>query len=632
MPNVVPIDLLLVLDRYSAFDSLSSMYIRKVTKTNKGSNKQYDEYRLVKSYRDGDKVSQRTILVMSDIRVSQAKWKHLAAAIEALIKGQDVLFEDAEVQEEALRWLNAYLSKQSQDPTVFRIGLKGSDDYEQVSISSIANHHPKSIGAEHISLSMYRELGFECIFRDLGFNQKQQNDAALSILGRMLEPCSEHATAAWSRAHTALGELLGADFGKLSHNSLYRITDLIYAHKECIEQKLCETERSIFNLKESIFLYDLTNTYLEGMAGGISKAGFGRSKEKRTDCRLLTLGLVIDDQGFPKRSKIMEGSVSEPSTLKQMIDYLALEEDKPPITVVIDAGISSQENLNYLRESGYHYICVARNKPIPADQLDDSKSVRINNKGDNDIRAQVFKTDSETILHCHSAKMDLKDKSIRDKFCSRFEAELDKVRDSLAAKRGKRKYDYVMDRVSRLKERYKSVSSFYKINLESEDDKAISLSYSCERQDAINTKYSGSYYLRTSHMELDSNDIWSMYMMLNTVEAAFRTLKSELNFRPVYHQKGQRAEAHLFIAVLAYHIVNAIHHRLQENSINISWNTLRKMMRNHQLILTTMHNHVGETITILDTSIPEDNHKQIYKALNLSHNPIRRKVTKQQLM
>lgn len=608
------------------------MYIRKVTKTNKGSGKQYDEYRLVKSYRNGNKVSQRTILVMPNIQVAPAKWKHLAAAIEALIKGEDVLFEDSGIQEEALRWLNAYLSKKSQDPSLVRIRPKSGDDFEPVSLSSIANHHPKTIGAEHISLSMYRELGFEALFRELGFNRKQQHDAALSILGRMLEPGSEHATATWSRIHTGLGDLLGADFSRLSHNSLYRITDQIYAHKEFIEQKLRETERSIFNLKESIFLYDLTNTYLEGTAEGIEKARFGRSKEKRSDCRLLTLGLVIDDQGFPKRSKVMEGSVSEPSTLRQMIDYLSLDEDKYPITVVIDAGISSEENLSYLRENGYHYICVARNKPIPADQLDSSDLVKINNKGDNDIRAQVFKTDSETILHCTSEKMDLKDKSIRNKFCTRFEAELEKVRASLSSKRGRRQQDYVMDRISRLKERFRSVSLFYKIDIEFEDDKATSLSYVCDRQDDLNTKYSGTYYLRTSHLNLDSNEIWSMYMMLNTVESAFRTLKSELNFRPAYHQKERRAEAHLFIAVLAYHIVNAIHHRLQENSITISWNTLRKMMRNHQLILTTMHNRAGETITILDTSVAEDNHRQIYKALNLSPNPIPRKTTKQRLM
>ena len=125
----------------------------------------------------------------------------------------------------------------------------------------------------------------------------------------------------------------------------------------------------------------------------------------------------------------------------------------------------------------------------------------------------------------------------------RFEAELDKIKASLASKRGKRKYEYVQERVIRLKERFKSVSSFYAISIEHEDGKAIHISYVCDRQDDLENKYSGSYCLRTSHMNLSNEKIWSLYMLLNTVESAFRTLKTDLNFRPVYHQKESRAEA-----------------------------------------------------------------------------------------
>ncbi len=606
------------------------MFIRKVIKINPGSDKKYLEYRLVKSFRAGEKVSQRTIMVMKDIRLPKPQWQDLANAIEALIQGQEVMFLDSAVRDEARRWFKAYLEASSRQSVSF--SPKASEDYEEISLSSVSNHHPRSIGAEHIALSMYRELGFDGMFRQLGFNAKQMNDASLSILGRMLEPGSEHATAEWARSQTGLGDLLGTDFSRLSHNALYRITDQIYKHKEVLEQMLRETERSIFNLEESIFLYDLTNTYLEGTAPANSKARFGHSKEKRYDCRLLTLGLVIDDKGFPKRSKVLEGSVSEPSTLQQMIDYLIQDEAKQPVTVIIDAGISSEDNLRYLRENGYNYICVARNKPIKWDQLDSTQFVAVPNKGNNEILTEVFRTETESILYCQSAKMGLKETSILNKFCSRFEAELDKISSALASGRGRRKYDYVHERVIRLKERYKSVSNFYKIEITQESDKATSLNYKCDRQNALENKYSGSYCLRTSHMDLSNERIWSLYMLLNTVESAFRTLKTDLHFRPVYHQKELRAEAHLFIAVLAYHIVNAIRHRLNEQDIYLSWGSLRKIMRNHQLILTSMQSKDGKTITILDTSVPEDTHKQIYNALNLSPNPIPRKITKRQLM
>jgi hypothetical protein len=153
------------------------MSIRKVIKTNPGSDKKYLEYRLVKSYRSGDKVSQRTIMVMKDIRLPKQQWQDLANAIEAMIQGQEVMFLDQTVREEARRWFNAYLEASSRQAVAVK--PRASEDYEDISVSSIFNHHPKSIGAEHIALSMYRELGFDKIFRQVGFNAKQMHDAAL---------------------------------------------------------------------------------------------------------------------------------------------------------------------------------------------------------------------------------------------------------------------------------------------------------------------------------------------------------------------------------------------------------------------------------------------------------------------
>ena len=608
------------------------MFIRKLTKKNKGSDKQYHEYRLARSVRMGDKVSQLTVMVMQDIRVSKNKWKALADAIEALLQGQEVLFLDKQIQTEAQRWFQAYLEKKSLEPIVIKD--KPSDDYESISISSIKNHQLRSIGAEHIAYSMYKELGFHKIFRELGFNQKQMNDAALSILGRVLEPSSELATNWWAKNLTGLGSLMNADFSRLSHNSLYRITDQIYKHKEHLEHELRQVEYELFNLDESIFLYDLTNTYLEGMAKDNPKARFGYSKEKRYDCRLLTLGLVIDDQGFPKRSRVMEGSVSEASTLQEMLACLSASDGDKPVTVIMDAGISSEANLQYLREQGYHYICVARNKAITHDQFDYELATQIRSKDDSVIHTQLFRKENECLLYCVSEKMGLKESAMMDKFCTRYETNLDKISATLASGRGKRKYEYILERVFRLKEQYSAISSFYEVQVEHDEasGKAVSLTYKREKQEEMTAKYSGSYCLRTSHTDLDNAKIWSLYMLLNNVEQTFRTLKSDLNFRPVHHQKENRAEAHLFISVLAYHIVHAIRHKLKHKGINLSWSSLRKMMRTHQLILTSMQTQDKKTITVLDTSEPEECHKEIYTALKLNPNPIKRKITKRQLV
>lgn len=599
---------------------------------NKNSDKQYYEYRLVKSWRDGVKVRQTIILTMPDIRLPQSQWKQLADSIEALMTGQNVLFPDPAVEAEAERWFNHIKTKQAKASPIVISKPKTESDYVTISLSSVTIHHPQTIGAEHIALSMYKELGIDQIFGKLGFSRKQMNEAALSIIGRMLEPGSEYATATWARTHTGLGELLGMDLSKLSHNALYRITDQIYQHKEHLESTLRETERTIFNLTENIFLYDLTNTYLEGTGKKIPKAKFGRSKEKRTDCRLLTLGLVLDDMGFPKRSKVMSGSVGEPGTLQQMIAGLAdTGEGKAPI-VVMDAGISSEANLAYLRTMGYDYICVARNQPIPPELIDAGQFIDIESKGDNTIKAQVFPCERETVLYCYSEKKELKERAMQDKFCSRLEEQIDLINTSLQSKHGKKKFDYILERVSKLKEKHKSVSRFYTIEIEQENGIATIIKYHCSSPDALDYRYNGSYFLRTSIMDMDAQKLWSVYMMLNTVESAFRTLKSELSFRPVYHQIETRAEAHLFIAVLAYHIVNAIQHRLKNKDIKLSWDTIRKMMCNHQVTLTTMKTKNGWQLSILDTTAAEDNHLNIYQALGISSHPIKRKTTKTKVL
>lgn len=610
---------------------MGPMYIRMVTKSNLNPDKRYVEYRLVKSYRLGEKVLQKIIMTMPDIRLPREQWRALARALEALIMGQEVVFESATIQEEAQRWYDSYRTKQSRLSLPFVSKPKDDDDYELVSCSSLTNHTPRSIGKEHIALSMYRELGFERAFTNLGFNFKQRNDAALSILGRMLEPKSEHGTLYWARNLTGLGALLGTNFSRLSQNSLYRITDLIYKHKDYLENMLQDNERSIFNLRESIILYDLTNTYLEGRAKAMPKAKFGRSKEKRSDCRLLTLGLVIDDQGFPKRSKVMEGSVSEPGTLSQMISYLSTDEDDPPV-VVFDAGIATEANLSYLRERNLHYICVARNKPVPRELIGTVDSIDVNNKGNNKISVQLFKQDNEHILYCESEKMGDKEQAMQELLCGRFEAGLGQINESLHSKHGKKKYDFVLERVHRLKGHYSSISGFYTINLTREGDLATNLSYLCTKEEALEDKFSGSYFLRTSIMSLDAQKLWSMYMMLNTVESAFRTLKSELNFRPVFHQKENRAEAHLFIAVLAYHVVNAIRYRLKEHDIHLSWDSIRTIMRSHQLLLTTQMTKSGILISTVNCSSAEENHKLLYNALGISSVPVRKRITKSKVV
>ena len=233
-------------------------------------------------------------------------------------------------------------------------------DYETVDLNSVSTSKSRTIGAESVGLSMFRKLGFEKLLQRLRLSQSQSHLAALPIISRLVHAGSERRTRQWAQHLSGLDELLGTDFCYLSTNALYRISDLLLAHKDRIEDHLKAKERTLFSLQEKIILYDLTNTYFEGTAKKNPKAKRARSKEKRSDCPLVTLGLVIDELGFPKRSKIFRGNVSEPKTLEEMVVSLRGENDPPRktpeskqggkkakkgITVVLDAGIAIEDNL-----------------------------------------------------------------------------------------------------------------------------------------------------------------------------------------------------------------------------------------------------------------------------------------------
>lgn len=596
---------------------------------------------MVENYRTPNGPRQRTILTLKDFDLPEQSWKLLADTIETKLKRQGTILNDEKIDALAEHYVSLIEKKRLAEHRNVQI-LQGEDepsDYQTVSLSSISNKCIRSIGAEHLGLSVYKELGLDCLFTDLGFNQRQRDLAALSIIGRLVSPGSENATREWAIHESGLGELMGTDYTDLSNNSLYRIADKIYEHKHSIEEHLRNVERTLFNLDEKIILYDLTNTHLEGRACNNPKANFGASKQKRTDCKLITLGLVIDNYGFAKRSLVMTGNQSEPSSLIDMIALLEnksvdeldkVKHAKKNRTVVVDAGITTEANLEMLKRYGYDYLCVARTKPIDHRQIKKENLKMIKQTKKNTIEVKLFEGDSENILYCRSFLKGEKERQMLDKLRSRFEQELLLVRNGLEKKGGTKSYDKVLERIGRIKERNSSIARYCLINLKKDENtgKVTNITWDFTDPDTMNFNYSGSYFLRTSRKDLDGEELWNIYTTLTMVEAAFRSLKSELAFRPVFHSKEYRADSHLFIAVLAYHLLNVIRIRLLDKEIHISWSKLRKMMKTHSLVTTTMKTKKKENIVLRQASEAEYIHRQIYEALGITCSPIRQTVTK----
>jgi transposase len=356
------------------------------------------------------------------------------------------------------------------------------------------------------------------------------------------------------------------------------------------------------------------------------KARRGRSQEKRKDCPLLTLALVLDEDGFPKESRTFPGNVSEPRTLAEILEELKKEAGgQLPLpadrrTVVIDAGIATEVNLKLITGKGYNYISVARNRPQEIPQ----EGLVVIREGKSSVEAKRLDRDGEVLLYCRSSGRAEKEQAMMSLFQKRFEEGLKSITDALARKGGIKKYSRVMERLGRLREKYSTISQFYQIEVQREGEKAKSVTWSFD-QGKAKIRFSGSYYIRTNRQDLCEKELWSLYIMLTQVENAFRCLKSELGFRPVYHQKDDRMECHLFISVLAYHLMAAILRELKEKGISHRWETIRTQLATQVRVTTSVTTEKGERVYIRQTTEPEPFHYEIHRALGLPTKPLRTK-------
>ena len=348
------------------------MFIRAVEHNNKKNRRKYRTYKLVDSVRTERGPRQTTVLNLgTDFNLPKEHWKQLANCIEEIVTEQQSLFDyPQKIRILADQYAKRVIQKHS---VVIVPEKKRSPDYATVDLNSINTEAPRTAGAEHVVHETIKLLEIDKKLVALGL--KSPDIAAIIgvLCGRMIVPGSERSTHYWLQNISALGELIDVDFSLVTLDRFYKASDHLLKHKEKIEDHLRKVERDIFDLEEKIILYDLTNTFFEGTGKYNPKAKFGRSKEKRNDCLLVTLGLVLDMQGFPKKSRIFDGNVSEPCTLETMINGLS-DEDNPqqPLlkpTIVMDAGIASDDNVQWLRDHNYRYIVVSRRKKteIPND-------------------------------------------------------------------------------------------------------------------------------------------------------------------------------------------------------------------------------------------------------------------------
>lgn len=595
------------------------MFIRQTkTSDSKTAGISYRTYRLVASERVGRQVRQRTLLNLGRyFSLPRDEWPLLCSRIEQLLYGQETLLPvDASLEVLAQRYTARLLTKTS---PVASVAEGDRVEYQEVDVNSLELVRPRSVGIEHVGLAALSWLGIPEMLESLGLNGIQRTVALGSIIGRMALPGSELATWGWLKNNSALGELLDVDFEGVPLMRLYRVSDFLVRHREDIEQALFMRINDLFSLPDTVTLYDLTNTYFEGEVSGNAKAKRGHSKEKRSDCPLVTLGLVLDGSGFVRRSRMFEGNVSEAVTLEEILRGL----DAPHgAMVIMDRGIATEANIAWLVAHEYRYLVVSREQNR---QFDESHAVEITSASQESIKIQRVINDdgTEVRLYCHSQKRQEKEIAMTERFMARFEAGLAKLAAGLDKPRGEKNRDKLQERIGRLKEKSHGIARHYRIDLRMDEigKRVVSLAWGKIPVDGTQLTHPGVYCLRTNEIGWDEAILWRTYTMLTDLEAVFRSLKSELGLRPIFHSKEERAEGHLFITVLAYQAVQVLRRRLKGHGVNLSWASLREIFSVQQRVTATFKQRGGRTLHVRKSTVAEPKLKALYDALGIPHAP-----------
>jgi len=595
------------------------MYVRKSTRKYKG--KTYTNHLLVESIQTPKGPRQRIICSLGSLEPGPAEdWLGLAHKLQSALEGQESLPESSD---QIQGWVERARRKNSgaNQPPPERSGSAITVEAERIDIEQA-----REAGPVHVGHQLWRQLGLNRILQEAGLSERACTLTEVMTLNRLICPRSEHAMPDWIR-RTALGDILQEDFSKLQDEALYRNLDRLHPNREHIERALAEREKTLFNLDDTVYLYDLTSTYFEGQAKANPQAKRGYSRDKRPDCKQVVVGLVLDRDGFPKAHEIFDGNMQDRRSLDKMLDVLEKRTGKRSgATVIVDRGMAFDENLEQIRNRGLHYL-VAGLQPERNQWLDELE----NDDGWEDIvrapsprnpfqkksRVEIKRQQKDGVIYIlgRSEGREDKDRAIRETQEAKLIADLNKLQQRVA--KGRLKEENKIQRaIGRLQERYPRVARYYEVSYDSAD-KNLSWKELADKK-ALAKKLDGSYVLKTDRQDLTADEIWRTYILLTRVEDAFRDIKSPLMERPIFHHLQNRTQTHIFLCVLAYHLLAAIEHRFLQAGVHTSWWSIRQQLSTHQIVTIVLpEDKHGRILKIRKATAPEPEHRQIYATLRI---------------
>jgi transposase len=568
------------------------MFIRRIRQTRRGQT--YTYYSLVENVRSTGRIQQRTICYLG--RLDQLRPPDWLRVTERLPDPAWLPLLQKEVGYAA-----------PQEPT-------GSVRSVTIDPRSIAWANPRRLGEVHVGLCAWQLLGLDRLFEGLvgHFRTDVPLDrvAAMIAVNRLVEPRSERGIHRWLPG-TALPELFETPRDRLSLNLLYRCLSEVGPHQHTIESHLVEQGRNLFQFSNDLVLYDLTSTYFEGRMEGNPKAQRGYSRDHRPDCKQLCIALAVNADGFPLAFESLAGNRRDAQTLTPLIEKLEQRTGGIRRIVCFDRGMATAANLHHWRKTKRPYLCAVRRDvvrahlpeirqgPWQALPLREPKSAI-------DVQELPARTVDEVLersILCRSAGCQLKERQI-------FETRLGKVRQKLTRLQAHvlagtfTRNDIILRKAKQAVGRTHDLRGIFTFQVTRRPEGKQLLVQESVSAIQDEKDLQGVYLLRTTVPDLAADDLWQTYMLLTRVEAAFRNLKTDLNLRPIFHQKESRADAHVLFAMLAYALSVTIQLRHRGKGGHLTTTALLEKLQPIQLAELSFRTLDGERLRFERASIP----------------------------
>jgi transposase len=491
-------------------------------------------------------------------------------------------------------------------------------DALRVKLDAMQLERPRAFGGCWLGCELWRQLKLEEFWQNQLPEGREEvpweKVLRLLVVNRLLDPGSEFRVHRQWFDQTAMAELLGTDFAVAEKDRLYRCLDRVLEHKQELFQHLRQRWQDLFATHFEVLFYDLTSTYFEGEAEGIEKAKRGYSRDHRPDCLQVIIALVITPEGFPLAYEVMDGNTSDRTTLRGFLQRIEKTYGTARRVWVMDRGIPTEALLKEMREPSrqiFYLVGTPKGRvkqhekkwlDLPWQQVRES------------VQVKLYEHEGELYVLAKSEGRQAKENAIRRKRLARLLRKLRVMRKSLP------KRDQLLLRIGAAKKEAGRAFGFVTIGVPKADEEVTrkTFTFATDKKKLQKAEQrDGHYLLRSNLTSEDPGVLWERYVQLTQIEAAFKTMKSELGLRPIYHQLGHRVDAHILVAFLSYCLLITLKNRLQALAPGLTPRAVLETLASIQMLDVTFPTTDGRRLIMPRYTQPTPEQKLLLHQLQL---------------